>query len=92
MMIFKNYIIQHFRYINALSRTSERYANISIKGSKMFLYDARSLHRLRRDIAHKHPLLKLPHYYERVSRKFHNIPIMRKNLLYHRADITVQSF
>lgn len=58
----------------------------------MFLYDARGYHRFRRDVAHKNPFLKLPHRYERVAGKFHDIPLMREDLLHHRADIAVQSF
>lgn len=58
----------------------------------MFLYDARGHHRFRRDVAHKHPLLELPHHYERVAGEFHDVPVMREDLLHHRADVAVQHF
>lgn len=58
----------------------------------MFLYNACGLHRFRRDIAHNHPFLQLPHHYECIAREFYDVPVMRENLLHHRTDIAVQSF
>lgn len=77
-------------FLSANEQTFKSHSNFSFVSSKVFLNDAGSLHRCHGQISHHHPLVKLPHHYERVPGKFQHVTLVIKYFLHHSTDIRVQ--
>lgn len=77
-------------FLLANEQTFKSHSNFSFVSSKVFLNDAGSLHRCHGQISHHHPLVKLPHHYERVPGKFQHVTLVIKYFLHHSTDIRVQ--